>query len=526
MKQTLFLLAFFLFLPGQIFSQATCGNPLQVDLCPGAVLTGQTNDGMGDDAPLTCNTTGEDVVYEIFAPNGAEEIFIVLNNVSATLQVTMEQNACGGTTCESKTAAPGLTSISFRVDPAVYYYVWIDATVTVTYDISFGGDTGSVFVSIPNTQGNWRFDSSCTSQPFAVSKPYFQVTFNDSIQTNPMTLAPLGVQGRMCITTFIANTSGIEGTRIFNFKFNPAGFALVTPVQPTLLGFYNAGNWVASGTSQDLTYKFIDAAGNGKGDFTSTPNSCLSYTFCLDMIPLSNDPALTNVDVSVTSDGFGVGFSGIVRSGCCPVGYANCIQTGGGNPGNATHTMAFGFDDPGALPISLLSFTAQPEEDKIILRWSTSSEINNDYFTIEKSTNTVNWSIVKKIKGAGNTSVLTAYELSDENPLPGISYYRLKQTDYDGTSWYSAVIVAKMNKAEKINVFPNPAKGLLTVKIQGDRNIRFVFINAQGERISVPVSVFAEKSQLHVSNLHAGLYLLLVQEDDRVIAREKIALAD
>ena len=83
-----------------------------------------------------------------------------------------------------------------------------------------------------------------------------------------------------------------------------------------------------------------------------------------------------------------------------------------------------------------------------------------------------------------------------------------------------------MTPAEKIKVYPNPAKGLLTVKIQGDRDIRFVLINAQGEKISVPVSVFAEKSQLHVSTLQSGLYLLLVQEDDRVIAREKIALAD
>ena len=527
MKHTLFLLAFFLFLPDHIFSQATCSNPLKVDLCPGAVLTGQTNDGMGDDAPALCNTTGEDVVYELFAPNGAEEIYVVVTNASASLQVTMEQTVCGGTACESKTAAPGQTSFAFRVNPAAYYYVWVDASVLVTYDISFGGDTGSVFISIPNTQGNWKFDSSgCTAYPFAVSKPYFQVTFNDSIQTNPMTLAPLSVTGRMCITAFLTNTTGIEGTRIFNFKFNPAGYASVTPVQPDLLGFYNAGHWLASGTGPDLTYKFIDDAGKGKGDFNSIPNVCLAYTFCFDLIPLSNDPVLTNVNVSVTSDGFGVGFSGIVRSGCCPAGFANCIQGGGGNPGNATHTMAFGFDDPGALPVSLLSFTAQPDGDKIILRWITSSEINNDYFTIEKSANTVNWSIVKKIKGAGNTSGLTYYEYPDIDPLPNITYYRLRQTDFDGTNWVSAVIAAYLKKVEKINVHPNPVKDLLTVKIAGDRNIRFVFINAQGEKITVPVSVFAEKSQLHVSNLKAGLYLLIIEEADHVIAREKIALAE
>src|SRR5580765_2312858 len=94
MKHTLLISAFFLFLSEQILSQATCSNPLQVDLCPSVILTGQTNAGMGDDAPLSCNLPGEDLVYELIAPNGAEEIFISLTNASGPVTVSMEQSNC------------------------------------------------------------------------------------------------------------------------------------------------------------------------------------------------------------------------------------------------------------------------------------------------------------------------------------------------------------------------------------------------------------------------------------------------
>ncbi|MBI2268820.1 MAG: hypothetical protein HYU69_00520 [Bacteroidetes bacterium] len=84
------------------------------------------------------------------------------------------------------------------------------------------------------------------------------------------------------------------------------------------------------------------------------------------------------------------------------------------------------------LPIELLGFTAVSEKSFVKLNWSTATETNNDYFTVERSGNGSNYDLVQTIKGAGNNTTKLEYELIDSKPLKGINYYRLKQTDYDG----------------------------------------------------------------------------------------------
>lgn len=87
---------------------------------------------------------------------------------------------------------------------------------------------------------------------------------------------------------------------------------------------------------------------------------------------------------------------------------------------------------PIPLPIELLSFDCEWDSDRIKLLWSTATEENNDYFTIEKSLDGENWYIVSTIKGGGNSMSLMDYEYIDINTSQGTVYYRLSQTDYDG----------------------------------------------------------------------------------------------
>jgi len=88
------------------------------------------------------------------------------------------------------------------------------------------------------------------------------------------------------------------------------------------------------------------------------------------------------------------------------------------------------------LPIELLSFTANADHEFVRLHWATATETNNDFFTIERSTNLNDWEVLGFIDGAGNSSRPLQYVFTDYNPLSGISYYRLKQTDYDGKYEY------------------------------------------------------------------------------------------
>lgn len=90
-----------------------------------------------------------------------------------------------------------------------------------------------------------------------------------------------------------------------------------------------------------------------------------------------------------------------------------------------------------ALPIKLASFTAKANGSQVDLKWSTISEENNDFFTIERSSDGMVFEPVLKKKGAGTSSDLISYSAVDPKPLKGTSYYRLKQTDFDGTSTYS-----------------------------------------------------------------------------------------
>ncbi|CAN5372699.1 hypothetical protein BH10BAC1_BH10BAC1_04270 [soil metagenome] len=113
------------------------------------------------------------------------------------------------------------------------------------------------------------------------------------------------------------------------------------------------------------------------------------------------------------------------------------------------------------LPIELLFFTAQLEGNKVNLNWSTATEINNDFFTIEKSTDGTNFEFVTKVNGAGNSTAVLNYSTIDLSPLGGISYYRLKQTDYNGVS--SLSILTEIQYFGEGNfsfdVFPNPNDG-------------------------------------------------------------------
>ncbi len=113
------------------------------------------------------------------------------------------------------------------------------------------------------------------------------------------------------------------------------------------------------------------------------------------------------------------------------------------------------------LPIELLTFQAKLNNGVVSLNWITATEINNDYFTIEKTKDGINYKEVGVIDGAGNSSSILNYSSVDENSYDGISYYRLKQTDFDGKFTYSKLIAVNNQKGKdfEFKIFPNPSDG-------------------------------------------------------------------
>ncbi|MEO1049353.1 MAG: T9SS type A sorting domain-containing protein [Bacteroidota bacterium] len=145
----------------------------------------------------------------------------------------------------------------------------------------------------------------------------------------------------------------------------------------------------------------------------------------------------------------------------------------------------FGCTDPGnacctgsgcsLLPIELLSFTAQSDGNVISLEWLTGAEVNNDFFTIERSTDAINYELVTTLSGSGTTNTLTTYTFTDVNAYSGRSYYRLSQTDFDGTKETFPPIVVNMNNApsKDFSIYPNPASGQDVLNIRLSSNDEF-----------------------------------------------------
>ena len=91
-------------------------------------------------------------------------------------------------------------------------------------------------------------------------------------------------------------------------------------------------------------------------------------------------------------------------------------------------------EKPSVLPITLISFTGQVNEQNVDLEWVVASQVNNDYFTVYRSINYLEWNEIKEVSGLGNSNEIITYNYTDTEPLERISYYMLSQTDYDGTT--------------------------------------------------------------------------------------------
>jgi hypothetical protein len=156
------------------------------------------------------------------------------------------------------------------------------------------------------------------------------------------------------------------------------------------------------------------------------------------------------------------------------------------------------------LPITLLNFTAEKNGESVLLKWTTASETNNDYFEIEKSADGINFRVVAKIKGAGSSSQLVDYSYEDSNPFTGTSYYRLKQVDFDGRFTYSSIRVVHFNGTTVFSISPNPSKASFV--IQSAKGGVFELLDATG-KVLRSYTISSTQQTIH-QTLAAGMYFV------------------
>ena len=141
-------------------------------------------------------------------------------------------------------------------------------------------------------------------------------------------------------------------------------------------------------------------------------------------------------------------------------------------------------DQATPLPVELLNVEIECENNTPILIWSTLSEVNNDYFTIERSTDMENFEELAKVNGNGNSSTLSNYKWTDNNPINGQTYYRLKQTDFDGHHEYLDVRTITCNQTNDISIYPNPTSKTVNINLAKSYvNINIKIKNVLGQII-------------------------------------------
>ncbi len=180
------------------------------------------------------------------------------------------------------------------------------------------------------------------------------------------------------------------------------------------------------------------------------------------------------------------------------------------------------------LPVDLINFEGSSFSNYNLLKWETASELNNDYFVLEKSTGGAMFEEVGKIPGHGNSNTLLKYSYKHNNP-DEIQYYRLRQVDFDGKWSYSKIISVKSKKTLDINIYPNPAKKDLSFDINESKDATYtvVYSNILGS-IHIKEEIIISKGtnsyqMLEFSNLNPGIYFVqILNENNEVIKNQKI----
>jgi len=181
-------------------------------------------------------------------------------------------------------------------------------------------------------------------------------------------------------------------------------------------------------------------------------------------------------------------------------------------------------DDTSPLPISLSTFTGECLNETVKIKWVTALEINNDYFDVERSADGINFTSISKINGSGNSTKTLRYATIDSNPLKGWSYYRLKQTDFDGTITNSKVISVEECNSNKTHLdtyaYFNPKQQNIKVFISTDTPLKLSIslYNALGSLIDFKDIVsFIGKNKIAFEALKqtAGLCMIVIRTSEK-----------
>ncbi|MEZ4721504.1 MAG: hypothetical protein R2813_06455 [Flavobacteriales bacterium] len=180
------------------------------------------------------------------------------------------------------------------------------------------------------------------------------------------------------------------------------------------------------------------------------------------------------------------------------------------------------------LPIELLDFSATPKDKQVLLHWETASEINNDFFTLERSRDASVFESIGTIPGAGSSNRPLEYQFVDDQPISGVSYYRLKQTDFNGEFEYSGVEQVYLGGEKFVRIGTDLNHVFIDLSFEGEEGLDLLVYDATGSLVyGTTVAKARQQERFLIPQTEigaAGLYLISVrgastQFTDRVFIR-------
>ena len=273
------------------------------------------------------------------------------------------------------------------------------------------------------------------------------------------------------------------------------------------------------------TLNFINQAGS---NFSLSNNSLLIVNG--DVSILTGNPSISGpttglpAGIRVVGSVYGVGpnISVFTASSTLYV----CVK-GNQTPSNCTTPMGNKLTVPTsiyntcqntALPVTLTHFDAsRTTKSSINLSWTTANELNNDHFDVQRSATGDAFETIGSVKGQGNSITAHDYTFVDSRPLAGLSYYRLRQVDADGSSDYSPVATVQSAAGQKAIAFPNPSTGTITLPAL-DGLIHYRIYNNIGQTLLSGQAIGNE--QFDITKIPRGTFFLeLTSQSGRTTQR-------
>lgn len=426
----------------------------------------------------------------------------------ATVSMAGVLSLNGATLTLTSSTFTGVTNVSTNVSALSMTNVNITASGSTQFeDATVSGGTITTGTSLTINNGTNSFSGTT-----------FNVGTTASIKNTTLTNGSISTGGKMTIESGTVNFSNSDigvGTNnpasgTTSLEFNGGGILnLTNGTQFNVRGDVVNNEWLIDNSDVTITGNFDNAGSEiltvqndgtiNIGENFNNSGSGRVYADDGGLVKIDGDFNNTGGG-AVDVDG-GTFFVGGTFSGSTPTGDAgNCSSGNGGCCGAGC----------AALPVSLVDLVGILKGSFIDLTWQTASEQDNDFFTLERSWDGKVFSEIGRIPGSGSVSHLTSYRYQDFINFRTALYYRLSQTDFDGTHKHLKVIVVNAGELhQKVQIFPNPVLAPSYVEVAG-ANIEdewFLFSPTSQLLMSGFLDV---KKQIEI-NLPQGLYVLKIQ---------------